>query len=121
MEILETEGGDWKIWRGVTAEISQYLASSCLTLTEVCKNILQVFSLYFFLLSISNWNFQSRLLMADSGAVRGLDLESLELEEIARIPEGKVAANIKCVFLKMKPSEDLGVYYFSGGWFRSVE
>ena len=59
--------------------------------------------------------------MADSGAVRGLDLESLELEEIARIPEGKVAANIKCVFLKMKPSEDLGVYYFSGGWFRSVE
>ena len=61
--------------------------------------------------------------MADSAAVRSLDLESLELEEIARIPEGKVAANNtdKCVFLKMKPSEDLGVYYFSGGWFRSVE
>ena len=56
--------------------------------------------------------------MADSTAVRSLDLESLELEEIARVPEGKVQAGIKCTFLKMKPSGDLGVYYFSGGWLR---
>ena len=43
MEILETEGGDWRIWRGMTAEISQYLANSCLTLAEVYTNIVYNF------------------------------------------------------------------------------
>ena len=57
--------------------------------------------------------------MADSTAIRRLDLDTLEIEQIFSLPSGKVAANIKCVFLEMKPSNQLGVYYFSGGWIRS--
>ena len=64
--------------------------------------------------------FQSTLLLADYRGVKSLDLESFQLREIVSFPEGRVGSSIGCVFLELKPSSDLGVYYFSGGWIRLV-
>ena len=53
--------------------------------------------------------------------MKSLDLESFQLKEIVSFPEGRVGSNIACVFLELRPSNDLGVYYFSGGWIRLVQ
>ena len=67
-----------------------------------------------------NVKLQETLLLADHRGVKSLDLESFQLTEILSFPEGKVESNTGCVFLELRPSNDLGVYYFSGGWIRLV-
>ena len=109
-------GGDWGIWASLSGEITQYL-SGCRRMNQerICK-----FRNTEKKCKVSVILFQSTLLLADYRGVKSLDLESFQLREIVSFPEGRVGSSIGCVFLELKPSSDLGVYYFSGGWIRLV-
>ena len=84
------------------------------------------------LMSVGLYEFMFRYFWLDIGSTETSNCElkvflppmgkifssTFQLKEIVSFPEGRVDSNIGCVFLELKPSNDLGVYYFSGGWIR---